>query len=144
MASPTDVKTYLAHWFQLGKKVVSDSGHISYHSENIIQCEHFSAQFEACWAAIMVAEGKGLYLEGTDQTIAELLLPTWEVVDCARCQMPVPMPQVEIRAHACPCNDLPSWPNSDIPQPRLPVNSRQHLGQMQDRLASLSQESKPS
>jgi hypothetical protein len=144
MASPSEVKTYLAHWFQLGKKVVSDHDQSSYQPENVIQGEHFSAQFEDCWAAIMAIEGKGLYLEGTDQTIAELLSPAWDVVDCARCSMPVPMPQVEIRAHACPCNDLPSWPNTDIPSPRLPVNGHKHLERMHDRLSALSQESSSS
>ncbi len=141
MASPTEVKTYLAHWFQLGKKVISDSGQISYQIGNVIQGEHFSAPFEDCWAAIMAVEGKGLYLEGTDQTLAELLLPAWDVVDCARCSMPVPMPQVEIQSHVCPCNDLSGWPNTELPQPRLPVNSLKQLEQMHDRLANLSKAS---
>jgi hypothetical protein len=141
MASPTEVKTYLAHWFQLGKKVVSDNGQISYQSANVIQGEHFSDQFESCWSAIMATQGKGLYLEGTDQTIAELLSSAWDVIDCARCDMPVPIPQVEIQSHACPCNDLPAWPNTEIPQPRLPINGHRHLEKIHDRLTNLSKES---
>ncbi|MGB3300573.1 MAG: hypothetical protein WBA76_20100 [Phormidesmis sp.] len=138
MASLTDVKTYLAHWFQLGRKVKSDHGRLSYQPEKVIQGEHFSPEFEDCWAAIMAAEGKSLYLEGTDQTIAELLSPTWEVVNCARCEMPIPILQKESKPHSCPCHDLPDWPNEEVPRPRLPVSSYQHLRQMKNRLAGLS------
>jgi hypothetical protein len=141
MASPTDVKTYLAHWFQLGKKVVSDKGSISYHSANVIQGEHFSSQFEDCWSAIMAVKGEGLYLEGTEQTIADLLSPAWDVTDCARCDMPVPIQPVAIQSYVCPCNDLPGWPNTEVPPPRLPVKSQQHLAKMNDRLANISKES---
>ncbi len=42
MASPTEVKTYLAHWFQLMKKIKSDNGRLSYQPERVIQGEHFS------------------------------------------------------------------------------------------------------
>ena len=140
MASPEEVKAYLAHWFQLGKKVKSDSGHLSYQPAKVIQGEHFSPEFEDCWAAIMVAEGKALYLEGTDQTIAELLSSEWEVMSCSRCDMPVPIPQKEIKSRSCPCNDLPDWPNEEIPRPRLPVNRLHHLEKMTARLASFSKE----
>ena len=138
MASPTEVKAYLAHWFQLGKKVKSDSGRLSYQPATVIQGEHFSPEFEDCWAAIIAAEGKALYLEGTDQTIAELLSPEWEVISCARCEMPVPIPQKEFKPHSCPCIDLPGWPNEEIPRPRLPVSSLQHLEKMTARLAGRS------
>lgn len=138
MASPTEVRTYLAHWFQLGKKIKSDHGHLTYQPEKVIQGEHFSPEFEDCWAAILAAEGKALYLEGTDQTIAKLLSLAWEVVNCARCEMPVPLPQKEFKTQPCPCHDLSDWPNEEIPRPRLPVSNYQHLRRIKNRLASLS------
>jgi len=134
MASPNEIKTYLAHWFQLGKQVLSDDGQDSYKPKTIIHGDRFSPEFEECWQAIIDAEGKALYLEGTDQTIAELLSPSWEVINCARCEMPVPIPQVERAERLCPCNDLPSWPNEDVPKPRLPINSNQKLNSLRKRL----------
>ncbi len=134
MASHTDVKKYLAYWFQLGKHVVSDDQQVSYRPEKVIQGDRFSPEFENCWTEIIEREGKSFYLDGTDQTIAELLSPEWDVVSCARCDMPIPMPQVEIKPHLCPCNDLPGWPNEEIPKPRMPVDSYNHLYHMKKRL----------
>lgn len=136
MASPTDVKNYLAHWFQLGKQVVSDDGQVSYGSDKVIQGDRFSPEFEDCWRKILAAEGKALYLKGTNQTIEQLLSPAWDVTTCTRCDMPVPIPEVEVAPYPCPCNDLPSWPNHDLPSPRLPIDTERHLQQMAERLKS--------
>lgn len=138
MASPTDVKNYLAHWFQLGKQVVSDDGRVSYGPNKVIQGDRFCPEFEDCWRKILAAEGKALYLKGTDQTIQQLLSPDWEVVNCARCDMPKPMPEIEITPHQCPCADLPSWPNNEIPRPRLPIDNYRHLHQMVEKMESQS------
>lgn len=134
MASSNEIKNYLAYWFQLGKQVLNDNGKDSYKPKTVIQGDHFSPEFEACWKAIMNNQGKALYLEGTDQTIAELLSPEWEMISCARCEMPVPIPQVEMSERLCPCNDLPTWPNEEIPKPRLPINSNQRLSNLKQRL----------
>ncbi len=134
MASPTEVKTYLAHWFQLGKAVKSDHDKTRYQPSKVIQGDRFSAEFETCWDSIIAAKGEALYLEGTDQTIAELLSPQWDVVNCSRCEMPVPIAPIRVEAHLCPCNDLDSWPNEEIPRPRLPVNNLEQLGQVVERL----------
>ncbi len=139
MASRTEVKHYLAHWFQLGKQVVNNDGRAIYQPGKIIQGDRFSPEFEDCWADILKREGKDCYLSGTDQTIAELLLPKWDVEGCARCGMPVPLSQSQLSAHPCPCDDLSNWPNADLPQPRLPVDSHRHLDQMNNRLQSTGQ-----
>ena len=138
MASRTEVKNYLAHWFQLGKQVTSDNGQVTLQAEKVVQGDHFSPEFEACWTEILKTEGKSFYLKGTDQTIAELLSPKWEVVSCARCNMPVPMPQMTFTPFPCPCEDLSNWPNEEIPRPRLPVDSNQHLSRLNERLQSTS------
>lgn len=139
MASYTEVKNYLAHWFQLGKQVMSDDGRVTLQPEKVVQGDRFSPEFEACWAEILKTGGESFHLKGTDQTIAELLSPNWEVVSCARCDMPVPMPQKDFTPpHPCPCEDLSNWPNEDIPRPRLPIDSYQHLTRMNERLQSHS------
>jgi hypothetical protein len=134
MASPLEVKHYLAHWFQLGKQVMSDDGRVSYRLQSVIWGDRFSPEFEQCWTEIMQNKGEAYYLKGTDQTIAQLLSPAWEIVDCARCDMPVPIAQKEIALHPCPCDDLSNWPNEEIPRPRLPINSRQRLDNLSARL----------
>ncbi|WP_121970786.1 hypothetical protein [Leptolyngbya sp. BC1307] len=136
MASRTEVKNYLAHWFQLGKQIVSNDGRAIYKLEKIIQGDRFSPEFEACWTDILKGEGKGCYLIGTDQTIAELLSSEWDFESCARCSMPAPLSQSQLSTRPCPCDDLSNWPNVDLPHPRLPVDSHRHLGQMNDRLQS--------
>ncbi|MEM6599167.1 MAG: hypothetical protein AAF635_13575 [Cyanobacteria bacterium P01_C01_bin.69] len=138
MATPLQVKNYLAYWFQLGKQVVTDDGTTHYKPDTVIQGERFSPEFENCWANILETSGQGCHLEGTDQTIDDLLSPKWDVVSCARCDMLVPMPDLALTPVLCPCNDLPEWPNEELPKPRLPVNTHQHLGAMRARLASQS------
>jgi hypothetical protein len=83
------------------------------------------------------------YLEGTDYTIQELLSPAWDVIPCARCQMPLPMKVVGVTSPECPCFDLPSWPNSDIPQPRSPICTTSHLADLRTRLMMVSYRSNP-
>ena len=80
--------------------------------------------------------GADYYLKGTDQSIEELLSPAWEMASCARCDMIVPTPEVMFNPFPCPCNDLSSWPNEEIPQPRLPVNSQDRLSQIRNRILS--------
>ncbi|NEQ27805.1 MAG: hypothetical protein F6K28_54175, partial [Microcoleus sp. SIO2G3] len=74
------------------------------------------------------------YLEGASQTVAELLSPALEVSPCARCEMPVPVPNLGVSSLECPCNDLPSWPDTSAPKPRSPVSSQAQLQQIRDRL----------
>ncbi|MDA0268250.1 MAG: hypothetical protein O2890_02380 [Cyanobacteria bacterium] len=137
MASSQQVRAYLAYWFQLGKPVVFQRRHSRCLPNPIFYHDDYSAEFEDCWQQLEAIGGQDCYLEGTDQTIADLLSPHWEISDCARCVMPVPMaigPMVN--PHTCPCQDLPLWPNSDAPSPRAAVNSNEQLGKIRDRLQS--------
>lgn len=136
MATSEQVKHYLAYWFQLGKQVVTDDGKECYRPKTVIQGDHFSPEFEQCWAEILKTNSRNCHLEGTDQTIDDLLSPAWAVVNCARCDMLIPTPEVVIAQVICPCNDLAGWPNTELPQPRLPVNSHRELSDMSDRLAA--------
>lgn len=134
MASIQDVKKYLAYWFQLGKKVVFNKGAGTLQPQQVIQGDRYSDEFEECWQKITSPEASDCYLEGTQETIAELLKPVWEITTCGRCTMPVPKKQIGMPPELCPCNDLSNWPNTELPPPRSPVNTQAQLRAIRDRL----------
>jgi hypothetical protein len=135
MASEQQVRQYLAYWFQLGKGVVVQGKPQQLLPRPVIAGNRYSPEFEAIWQQVSGDQASQCYLEGTLQTIGELLSPVWEINPCARCSMPVPFrspglpPSLE-----CPCTDLPDWPNTDAPSPREPVNTVDRLIQIRDRL----------
>ncbi len=134
MASQQEVKQYLAYWFQLGKKVAIGNGKASLLPEKVIKGDRYSDEFEEIWRKIISPEAGDCYLEGTQETIAELLTPAWSVNNCARCTMPVPISNVGMPPELCPCNDLSNWPNTELPLPRSPVNTIEQLKGIRDRL----------
>ncbi len=135
MASKQDVKRYLAYWFQLGKKVVVNNGAATLQPQVVLDNDRYSDEFEDCWQQIIFWGTGNCYLEGTCETVAHLLTPTWEINSCARCDMPVPMPIGAVAVPAlCPCNDVPGWPNTELPLPRSPVNTIEQLKLIRDRL----------
>lgn len=137
MASAQQVKQYLAHWFQLGKCVWVRNGQEAIRPSSVLQGNRYSPEFEACWQRLLDPQSGDCYLEGTEQTIQELLSPEWTVMSCARCTMPIPMQERGTGALVCPCNDLPSWPNFDVPLPRLPVNNAHHLRNICERVTQI-------
>lgn len=135
MASTTQVKTYLAHWFQLGKKLVWHNGETLL-PQPVIQGDRFSPQFEECWQKIIEVGGKDCYLEGSRETIEELLSPSWDINSCARCSMPIAIIGLGMQSVDCLCSDLNNWPNDQLPAPRSPINSRMQLDKIKGRLQS--------
>lgn len=134
MASEQDVRQYLAYWFQLGKRLVIRGGESFCLPRPVIQGDRYSQEFESCWQQVRSGNAGDCYLEGTSQTIAELLSPAWEVNPCSRCEMPVPVKGQGVATLECPCIDLPGWPNMELPQPRAPISSQVVIGQVRDRL----------
>lgn len=134
MASENHVRQYLAYWFQLGKKVLIRNGEEALQPKPVFNGNQYSEQFEECWQKIISPSSGDCYLQGTNETIAQLLTPAWELMKCARCAMPIPMATKGMPPEACPCCDLPSWPNSEIPKPREAVNSQNHLNSIRNRL----------
>ncbi|NJL84589.1 MAG: hypothetical protein HC890_19690 [Chloroflexaceae bacterium] len=134
MASAEQVKRYLAYWFQLGKPAYLRNGQEVVQPQPVVSGDRYSADFEQCWQRLRDPSNGDCYLEGMEQTIAELLTDAWEISDCARCSMPVPLFGVGMQSLSCPCNDLSSWPNLDLPLPRSPVNSTAFLDDLRDRL----------
>ena len=134
MATATEVKTYLAHWFQLGKKLIWGNKEAELLPTKIIEGDRFSTQFEECWQKIMSINGKDCYLEGSTTTIEELLSSAWSINNCAVCSMPVPIVNTGIQPLGCVCSDLDNWPNSDLPAPRSPINNKTQLNKINARL----------
>jgi len=137
MASEQEVRQYLAYWFQLGKRVIVNNTQQVIKPKLVIQSSQYSQEFENCWQQLKASDLNESYLEGTEQSIAELLTPAWEMNSCARCAMPVPIPSVGVPSLSCPCNDLPTWPNTEVPAPRSPVNSQAQLADIRDRLLGI-------
>ena len=135
MASEQEVKRYLAYWFQLGKRVVIHNTQVALLPQPVIAGDRYSDEFESIFGQIILPNSGESYLEGTEQSIAELLTPRWDIEPCVRCDMPVPLINVGMPPQVCPCNDLPTWPNTEIPAPREPVNSQNRLSGIRDRLS---------
>lgn len=133
MANATEVKDYLGYWFQFGKGVVFPKSQTIVLPDPIFAEQHFSDAFEACWQRILTSP-EDCYLEGTEQSLRELLTSEWELIRCARCSLPVPTSFAHIPSCLCPCVDLESWPNSELPQPRLPLNRVLSLRKVHNRL----------
>lgn len=134
MAEAKDVQQYLAYWFQAGKRILIKGGNEAYRPSRIIQGDRYSEEFQKCWDYVLSSASGDCYLEGTHQTVQELLSPFWDITPCARCDMPIPMVAIGVSPLGCPCNDIPTWPNDEIPKPRSPVDSRDRLSQIHHRL----------
>ena len=132
MATTTEVKDYIAQWMQLGKKIILNDRPIG--TTEVLHHDHYSAEFEQMWAQAAAAPSKA-YLDGTDQSIANLLDPKWDMSNCVRCGMLAPCIEVGPRETAvCPCADLELWPDLETVTPRSPVSSDVRLHQIHDRI----------
>ncbi|MEG3899276.1 MULTISPECIES: hypothetical protein [unclassified Microcoleus] len=140
MASESEVKKYVAYWFQLGKKVLICNGSEALLPKSVIAGDRYSREFEDCWQKIISPDSGDCYLQGTEQTIAQLLTPAWDISPCARCAMPVPFRDSGMPPELCPCNDLTNWPDTEMPQPRSPVSNQLQLSGIRDRLKRSSGE----
>ena len=134
MASKKEVRKYLAHWFQLGKKLIWRNGEAELLPAKIIQGDRYSSEFESCWDKIMSVGGRDCYLVGSPATIQEMLSGAWTIDRCARCAMPVPIVATGTQPLECDCSDLNNWPNSELPAPHSPINSQTQLDRIRDRL----------
>lgn len=135
MASAQEVKKYLAHWFELGKKVKLRNGGEEILPKKVVEGDRYSQEFENCWQRLTAPRSGDCYLEGTNQTIDELLSSDWEINACARCNLPVPLMTSGIQPLDCTCSDLDNWPNTELPAPREPINSSTQLSKIRQRLA---------
>jgi hypothetical protein len=143
MALATDVKKYIACWMQLGTKVWLRSGQ-PVEVKKVIQGGQYSPEFEALWSTIDGQTGDRqpvaeVHLDGTATTLQDLLGNSWEIVQCARCTMPVAMITAGMQPLDCPCQGLENWPNTEVPCPRPPIDSLAQLKGIQGRLNETTQ-----
>lgn len=131
MASMDRVKQYLAHWFQVGKPVICPQGDRQILPQTILEGNHYSPEFESCWQELQTH--RDCYLQGTTQTLQDLLSDRWEIEDCPRCTMPMPFDALGLKT-GCPCADLAGWPNIAVPMPHCPRYARDRLSAIHKRL----------
>jgi hypothetical protein len=135
MANKQDVKRYLGYWFQLGKKVIILNGADNLKPQKVIDGDRYSEEFEACWQKILSPSSGECYLEGTEETISQLLTPDWDIMGCARCFMPIPVKNAGFSSEICPCHNMPNWPNMELPPPRSPIDTKEKIMEIRNRLA---------
>ena len=140
MASQHQVREYLAYWFQLGKKVLIRNGSEALLPKSVTAGDRYSKEFEECWQKIIAPDSGDCYLEGTNETISQLLTPAWEIDPCARCAMPIPLQARGMPPDSCPCFDLPTWPDNETPKPRSPVSNQTQLLGIRNRLLNKATE----
>jgi hypothetical protein len=136
MAYPEQVKRYIASWLQLGRKISIDnsSGTVTLSASKVVEGDKYTPEFESIWQQVSGLNSQNSYLEGTNEPISQLISPSWEIVPCSICNMLVATPQVGIKHSCCPCHDLPSWPDNNVPVPTGGINSQVALQQIRDRL----------
>ena len=138
MSNYDAVKKYFAQWLQMGKKVFIQSQNKLVGVKCVVRGESYTNEFEQLWAEISDPRSGDVYLDGTDESIQELLSPKWEVVSCVRCEMPIPIGMGPQAAQICPCNDLGCYPNLEAIAPREPVITAKHLSSIMSRLKQVA------
>jgi hypothetical protein len=133
MALETEVKKYVACWMQLGNQVWFRNGQPA--QAQVIQRGRYTPEFEALWSKVYEPAKGDAYLSGTTITLQELMSNSWDIVQCARCTMPVAIQIAGVQPLGCPCQELVNWPNTDLPCPRPPIDDLAQLKGIQSRLA---------
>lgn len=136
MASSEQVKQYIASWLQLGRSIlVEDNGDTrGISAAKVIEGDRYTQDFEEIWQLISTSKSDRSYLQGTNETVAQLLAPSWEIVHCSLCNMLIALPQVGAKAAPCPCHDLSGWPDNNLPIPTGAHDSQFSLQKICQRL----------
>ncbi|MGQ9864887.1 MAG: hypothetical protein ACUVSQ_01165, partial [Pseudanabaenaceae cyanobacterium] len=138
------VKAYVAQWLQLGKQLELPGRSTTAALAETVQGEKYTAAFESLWYSILHIELGNVYLSGTDVKIADLLSGRWELHECARCGLPVPLPPLgQPRTGPCVCSDLSTWPNAETVPPHPPIVLGVHLEALRRRIEQSPMEPHP-
>jgi hypothetical protein len=133
MATHQELRHYLAHWFQLGKPLILKG--VPHIITPTLNTDRPSEEFEQLWEEILQAPHLAS-LEGSETTLGELLSGNWEIMDCARCEMPIPLKNSGTLTNHCICQDMETWPNSDTLAPHNPIDDHDRLQQLRHRLTT--------
>lgn len=105
--------------------------------QQILSDNTYSREFETLWSQLQEPTiAAHSYLDGTEQTIAQLLGNDWDIDPCARCGLPIPLKTqgLPIATYTCPCSDMSNLPNLELLPPREPVSSHLRLQRICARL----------
>ncbi len=135
MATHQEIRQYLAHWFQLGKPLILNG--TSHCITPTLNTDRPSREFEQIWQQILEMPHLA-YLEGSAVDLGQLLTGIWEIADCARCEMPIPLKAagIPISAIPCTCDNMTTWPNQNTLPPHSPINTTDRLHQLRKTLAT--------
>lgn len=121
MASSDQVKAYLACWLQMGKSIDVDlpQGQHQFLQPNVVlEKNRYSEHFEQIWRYVS-RHPTHCYLSGTNESIQDLLSDRWDIANCSRCSLLLPMPAPRsLKVSPCPCSDLYHWPDWETLRPR--------------------------
>lgn len=134
MATSQEIKGFIAQWLQLGKSIEHMDGVHQFKPSRILGYQGYSQEFETWWQAFE-ENAQQWTLSGMTEPLSALYSPNFEISTCARCEMPVALPTAGVHDVACPCHDLPLWPNTELPQPRIPADSDSRLRQIHSKLS---------
>ena len=130
MASSDQVKAYLACWLQMGKAIDVDlpgGQHQFLQPSVVLEAGRYSDRFERIWRYVN-RHASSCYLSGTDESIQDLLSDRWDISNCSRCSLLLPMPAPSsLTVSPCPCSDLYSWPDGEALRPRWLDNTPEAL-----------------
>ncbi len=133
------VKAFVAQWLQLGKQLELPGRSRPAALAETVAGEQYTEAFEGLWHSILHVELGNVYLSGTDVKIADLLSGKWDLHECARCGLPVPLPPLgQAQAGPCVCADLDTWPNAETVPPHPPIASSVYLQDLRRRLEQAS------
>ena len=132
MATSAKIKSFLASWLQLGKAIEYHGGENKFQPDRILSIDGYSQEFEDWWSEFK-ADSQHWFLAGSHHPLSELFEAEWDIESCSRCDMPIPLRVAGINDSNCPCADLITWPNLELPQPRAPKNTGQNLRKILSR-----------
>ena len=129
MATSTEIKGFLARWLQLGKSIEPVGEGQPFKPNRVLSLQGYSREFEDWWDEFQGNSSQWV-LSGSPNPLSELFRPEWEISSCARCDMPIPLRVAGVNDTSCPCNDLPTWPNLELPHPHTPGDTEHKLRQI--------------
>lgn len=131
MATLSEVKHYVAMWFMAGKRLYDpDKSELLYTNRVYSWNKSYSKEFETIWENLH----PDARLTGSFITISDLLSEDWEIISCARCEIPTPVAVKYINDSVCSCDDLALPPDPFLPKPKPPENERNWLGKLIDKI----------
>lgn len=93
MADVKSLISYVAYYVSRGKAVIAPLGEYLRFQGLVYQYRGYHSEFQSFWQQLRQRHDfKHLYLEGDAYTFEHLLQNQWTIGECARCDLPIPIP----------------------------------------------------